>query len=87
MDILQIVLYVLAFIIIFCYSSNQSITSKKSNANDRTIHRSRGRIYLYGLCAFKTGKILTLIPNYNEHGIHRYNFHVRGNGCPGYTAG
>jgi hypothetical protein len=35
----------------FGCSSNQLITSKKSNRHDRIIHRCHSRIYLHDLCA------------------------------------
>jgi hypothetical protein len=41
--------------------SKQLITSKKSNHHDSIIHRSHCRIFLYGLCAYQTRKILITI--------------------------
>jgi hypothetical protein len=57
MDTILTIAYVLCFIVVF-WIFFKTVISKKSKANDRTIHRSHSCIYLHGLCALKARKIL-----------------------------
>ena len=68
MDVILTIAYVLCFIAVSGSSSKLLITSKKSNHHDRIIHHRHRRIFLYGLCAYQTRKILTIIKsNTNEY--------------------
>lgn len=49
------------------FFSKQLITSKKFKNHDRIIYRSHRRIFLYGLCAPQTRKILIITINYHQN--------------------